>query len=127
MSIWNFLKEMDQLQSQLGELARMNAINGWPRMAFLPGVSARHFPMMNISSDDQNIVVEALAPGLDTETLKVSALRDKLSISGEKARIKVGAEKFHRNERSAGKFTRTIELPVPINPDRVQAEYTNGF
>ncbi len=127
MSIWNFLKEMDQLQSQLGDLARLNSVSGWPRMAFLPGVSARHFPMMNISSDDQNIVVEALAPGLATESLKVSAVRDKLTISGEKARTKVGEEKFHRNERSAGKFTRTIELPTPIDPDMVQAEYTAGI
>jgi len=127
MTIWNFLKEMDQLQSQLGELARLNSISGWPRMAFLPGVSARHFPMMNISSDDQNIVVEALAPGLATESLKVTALRDKLTISGEKAKINVDSEKYHRSERSAGKFTRTIELPIPIDPDRVQAEYNNGI
>lgn len=127
MSIWNFLKEMDQLQSQLGDLAKLNAVGGWPRMAFLPGVSARHFPMMNISTDDQNIVVEALAPGLDTASLKVTALRDKLTISGEKARVKVENDKFHRSERSGGKFTRSIELPVPIDPDKVQAEYTAGI
>ena len=83
--------------------------------------------MMNISSDDQNIVVEALAPGLDTESLKVTALRDKLTISGEKAKVKVDGDKFHRNERSAGKFTRTIELPNPIDPDKVQAEYNSGI
>jgi len=51
MSIWNFLKEMDQLQSQLGELARLNSVGGWPRMSFLPGASSRHYPMMNVSAD----------------------------------------------------------------------------
>jgi HSP20 family protein len=127
MTIWNFLKEMDQLQSQLGELAKLNSVSGWPRMSFLPGVSARHFPMMNISADDQNIHVEALAPGLDSATLKVTAVRDKLTISGEKATVKVASEKFHRNERSTGKFTRTIELPTQIDPDKVQAEYSNGI
>ncbi|PKL43817.1 MAG: molecular chaperone [Candidatus Riflebacteria bacterium HGW-Riflebacteria-1] len=127
MSIWNFLKEMDQLQSQIGELARLNSVAGWPRMSFLPGVSSRHYPMMNISADDQNIYVEALAPGLDSQSLKVTAVRDKLTISGEKATTKVASEKFHRNERSAGKFTRTIELPTQINPDQVAAEYNSGI
>lgn len=127
MSIWNFLKEMDQLQSQLGNLARSNAVRGWPRMAFLPGVSARHFPMLNVSTDDQNVYVEALAPGLDSQALKVTALRDRLSISGEKTTEKIDSEKFHRNERSAGKFARTIELPTLIDPDKVEAEYNNGI
>ncbi len=127
MSIWNFLKEMDQLQSQLGDLARLNSVRGWPRMTFLPGVSARHFPMLNVSADDQNIYVEALAPGLDSQSLKVTALRDKFTISGEKTAEKIDSEKFHRNERSAGKFARTIELPTLIDPDKVEAEYNNGI
>lgn len=56
-----------------------------------------------------------------------SAMRDKLTISGEKAHIDVSEEKFHRSERAAGKFTRTIELPVPIDPEKVVAEYKLGI
>ena len=127
MSIWNLLTEMESLQSQLSELSRFGGMEGWPRMAFLPGVSARHFPLMNVYGDDQNIYVEALAPGLDTESLKVSAMRDKLTISGEKSKLDVSDDKFHRNERAAGKFTRTIEIPAPINADGVEAEYKQGI
>lgn len=127
MSIWNFMKEMNQFQTQLKELTQANAFGSWPRVAFLPGLSGRHFPLLNLSSDDENIVVEALAPGLAADSLKVSAIRDKLTIAGEKANSGVADEKYHRNERSAGKFTRTIEMPTPIQPDKVSAEYTNGI
>ena len=127
MSVWNFLKEMDQLQSQLGELTRFGARHGFPRTAFLPGVSARHFPMINIASDEQKIVIEALAPGLDTDSLKVQALANRVTISGEKAKVNVDAEKFHRNERSTGKFSRTIELSTQIDPEKVTAEYSKGI
>jgi HSP20 family protein len=126
MSIWNLLKEMEHLQNQMGELANAN-FKQWPKLAFLPGVSARHFPLLNLSSDDQNVYVEALAPGVNTDTLKVTALKDKLTISGEKTRLEVEEDKFHRSERAAGKFSRTIELPVPTNPDAVSAEYKNGI
>ena len=127
MSIWNFLREMEDLQSQLGELTKKSSFTNWPRVAFLPGLSGRHFPLMNISTNDDNVIVEALAPGLDTDSLKVTAIRDKLTISGEKAKAKVADEKFHRCERSAGRFTRTVELPMAIEPDKVEAEYSNGI
>lgn len=127
MSVWNFLKEMNELQSQLGELSRFGALRNMPRTAFLPGVSARHFPMINIASDDQKIVMEALAPGLDTDSLKVQAIANRVTISGEKARLNVEPEKFHRNERSTGKFARTIELEEQIDPEKVSAEYANGI
>lgn len=127
MSIWNFMKEMEQIQSQLNELTKGNSYSSWPKMAFLPGLSARHYPLMNLSSDDDNIYVEALAPGLNTESISVTALRDKLTITGEKSKTDVSEEKFHRCERSAGKFTRTIEMPYSIDSDKVSAQYKNGI
>lgn len=118
-------REMDQLFNQVGF--------GFPvtprlRSAFLPGVSARAYPLINIRDEGEGYRVEALAPGVNPETLSVTANRDTLTISGEKpAPEGIRAEQYHRSERSAGKFTRTFTLPGIIDVNRIVAEYKNGL
>lgn len=100
-----------------------------PRLSFLPGVSARCFPLLNMAEEPERILVQALAPGLQPESLQISVTANKLSIAGEKAAAAKGIkpEAWHRNERAAGRFVRTVELPVEVDADRVQAHYRNGI
>jgi len=98
------------------------------RVAFLPGQSARQYPLVNLSEDDANVYVEALAPGVDPKSLDVSVVQDTLTIKGEKPGLaQVTADAYHRNERAAGRFTRAIDLAVEVDATRVQAEYRNGL
>ena len=52
---------------------------------------------------------------------------EKMYISGirEETKLKEG-EVLHRRERAHGKFMRTIELPVEVEPDKVEATYLKG-
>ena len=98
------------------------------RAAFLPGHGARQYPLVNLSEDEGNLYVEALAPGVDPKSLELSVLQGTLTIKGEKPGLaQVTADAYHRNERAAGRFTRTIELPVQVDAGKVQADYRNGL
>lgn len=97
-------------------------------LGFLPGQNPRSYPLLNMTGDNDALHVEAVAPGLNPETLDVSVERNQLTISGEKTGIpsEVARENVHRSERAAGKFVRTLTLPVEIDESKVSAEYKNG-
>ena len=127
MNLWNFFQEMGQLRDQMGELGREFGSRSFPRVSFLPGIASNHYPMINISSDEDVITIEALAPGVDPATLKINVDRSNVSISGEKTPCSAEEETFHRTERGCGKFTRSFDLPVEVDADKVSAEYHHGI
>jgi HSP20 family protein len=95
---------------------------------FLPGRSARGYPLINLSGDAEKYVVEALAPGLDLGSLDLSVQGNVFTISGEKKPIQnIEPEAFHRRERSTGKFVRSYQLDCDVNEAGAKAEYKNGI
>jgi len=128
---WDPFRELDALRREVERVFEDFGTRRCPysRTSFLPGISARNYPLLNIAEDKDNVYVEALAPGLNPDSLEVSVLRDTLRIAGEKAAITpdIKPEAFHRKERGAGRFVRTVTLPVEVNGDKVTAEYKNGL
>jgi HSP20 family protein len=99
------------------------------RFSFLPALGARSYPLVNVGEDKDHVYVEAMAPGLDPDSLEISVQQGQLRIAGEKPAItpEVKAEAYHRNERSAGRFVRTMTLPTDVDADNVKAQYKNGL
>ena len=127
---WNALHELDALRREVARVFDDYGRWDWPfsRESFLPGVSSRTYPMLNIAEDKDHIYVEALAPGLDPESLEITVHEGQLRMAGEKPGLKdVKAEAFHRCERGAGRFVRTMKLPAAVEADKVNAQYKNGL
>ena len=118
-------REIDQI---LGEERPSSWTFPFSRMSFLPGRASRAYPLINISEDADNIYVDALAPGIEPETLNVSVSGDQLVISGEKKPLakNVKSEFIHRSERSTGQFARSLSLSAGVESNKVEAKYTDG-
>ncbi|KAJ0740900.1 putative small heat shock protein HSP20 [Helianthus annuus] len=73
-------------------------------------------------------VFKADLPGLKKEEVKVELQEDKiLKISGERSREKEEKnDRWHRVERSSGKFLRRFRLPENAKVDEVKAQMENG-
>jgi HSP20 family protein len=130
MTMGNPWRELSTLQREINR-----AFDGFGfrepffRSAFLPGREARRHPLINLYEDKETVYVEALAPGVDPTSMELSVTGKTLTIAGEKRRVPetIKAEAYHRSERSTGRFVRSIELPVEVAEDQVQADYRNGL
>jgi HSP20 family protein len=131
MATWNPWQEMDALRRQINRAFEEVGVRTGPAFssAFLPGRAARAYPRLNMHEDREAVFVEALAPGIDPHTLELSVKDNTLTIKGEKPRLPadIQPDAFHRSERSAGTFVRTIPLPAEVDPDKVAAEYRQGL
>jgi HSP20 family protein len=123
--------ELDTLRREIDRLFANAAAPPWRRVAFLPGRGARQYPLVNLSEDRDHLYLEALMPGVDPKTLDVQIVQDTLTLSGEKPRWPSGAPKvqedaYHRNERAAGRFVRTVALPTAVDDAQIEANYEHG-
>jgi HSP20 family protein len=84
------------------------------------------YPAMNVYASEDGIAVTAEIPGVSSEDLNVTVHRDTLTLKGERKRYPEDVEAYHRRERGTGSFARTIGLPFVVDPDKVEASYTNG-
>ena len=130
MAEWNPFVDMEVLRQEINRAFEDFGFGQAPtqRVAFLPGREPRRYPLINLLEDKNNVYVEALTPGVDPQSMNVTATQNRLTLSGEKSSVvDIKLEAFHRNERASGKFVRTIDLPVEIDGAQIQAEYKNGL
>jgi HSP20 family protein len=85
------------------------------------------FPPINVFRKGDDFLIVAELPGVDTSTVDIQVKNNAIRISGTKRVDYDQNISMHRRERSAGRFDRTIALPIEIDADQVKAECRNGI
>ncbi len=92
---------------------------------FAPG-PAGWAPPIDVSETADRYVITAELPGISQEDIQIHINDGRLTLSGER-RERVGpCEQYHRVERGHGGFSRTFQLPVPVDADAVTADLHDG-
>jgi HSP20 family protein len=85
------------------------------------------FPAVNVWASEERAVVTTELPGVTADAIEISAAGKVLTIRGsrEPEQVEEG-ESYHRRERWYGKFTKTLDMPFPVDPAKVEAKFNKG-
>ena len=100
----------------------------WGSQARWPGLAA-FSPKIDITDDENELLVTAEIAGLEEKDITVSVVDDVLTIKGEKKEEseEKKSKGYYRMERSYGSFQRTIVLPDGLDHNKAVAELKNGL
>ena len=84
-------------------------------------------PALDVSETDTEFSVQAELPGVDPKDVEISITGRSLTLSGQKKESteRKDANCYH-SECRFGSFSRSLQLPESVDPDKVSAEHKNG-
>jgi len=123
LRLWRPSEEMERFMEE--------ALAGWPfgmRWRRLPAEEMAWAPSMDMYEKEDSFIVRAELPSVKLDDIDISIIGDTLTIKGErKAPAEVKEEEYYRCEVCYGTFSRSITMPAAIDPDKIEATYTDGI
>lgn len=120
---WNAWNDLLTLQEEMNRL--FEGTIGQPTRSGL--LAGDFMPPVDVVRDKENLVVKMDAPGMGKDDLDISLLNDRLFIRGTKKQEEESeGRSVHRRERFYGTFERVIELPNPVDGEKIRATFVDG-
>ncbi len=123
---WRAFREMDDME-RLFE----SSLNNWPlRMTWrrVPGEQMGWAPSIDMYEKEDSFILRAEIPGVNKEDVDISMSGDTLTIKGERKPAEEAKEfEYQCSEVCYGNFSRSIDMPAAVNPEKIDATYHNGM
>lgn len=108
---WDPIRDLLAIQQRLDRFAPGPA--GWK-------------PAVDLYETPGEYVIAAEVPGMRREDLDIKLHEGRITISGVRPERAETCEQYHRIERGHGTFSRTFQLPLPIDAAAITAELRDG-
>lgn len=126
---WEPFEEMKHMQQQLNKMFNESFGRGLRSQGFLPSARGNFFePDIDVKEDKSHYMITMDLPGMDKDKIDVEIENKTLKVSGKRETVleENRGDKFFKQERSYGHFSRIIPLPDNIKKDEIFADYKNG-
>ena len=124
---WDPFRELEEMSERLNRMVARPA--GSPPVGSAKEVMTVAYwtPTVDISESETEYAIKAELPEVKKEDVKVTVEDGVLTIQGDRKQEKEEkGKKYHRIERSYGRFVRSFTLPDTVDESKVKAEYTDG-
>jgi HSP20 family protein len=122
------MREMENLHRRLSSLWDVNSSRRSAMTGENEHISVSDWsPLVDISEDENEYLLNVELPEVRKEDVHVTVENGTLFIAGErKAQKEEKNRKFHRVERSWGRFERSFTIPDDAQSENVKAEFKDG-
>lgn len=122
-SRWDPFRELEEMSERLNRLTTRATPAGEEEL-----VLAEWAPVVDIEETDKEYVIKAELPEVKKDDVKVAIKDGVLTIEGERKQEKEEkGTKFHRVERSYGKFMRSFVMPKDTDEKKITADFKDGI
>ena len=116
-------RDLTDIQNEINR-AFDTYFGGRPRPATPERVWA---PPLDIYETRDDLVVTVEVPGVKEKDIHLSITSDVLTLRGQRGpTAEARDENYHRIERWSGPFERHVQLPIPVQTDKIRATYRDG-
>lgn len=127
MALIRYSQGFDPFDALLGLQKQLSRVFDRP-FGFDLGPSGRGvYPPVNVFTDKEGYVLRMEIPGVAPESLDIQSKSRTLTISGKREAQTPAGGSFHRRERGAGEFSRSLQLPEDVDAGRSSATYRHGI
>jgi HSP20 family protein len=121
---WDPFWNMSDIQGEVNRL--FDSFLGRP-MASTGSTVRSWAPVLDMHETKDDLVLNFELPGVADKDVSLSITGDLLTVKGERAFNRDShGENTHHIERVYGKFERSVQLPMPVQADKVKATYRVG-
>jgi HSP20 family protein len=110
---------MDALRRRMDQVFHAGTDGG-------PLARAAAFPRTHLTDRGDTLVLSAELPGFSEDDVEITLDKDVLTIAGARRVTAPEGYSVHRQERPASRFSRSVALPTPVDPENVAATLSHG-